>query len=195
MKKLSIDDKIASISKKKSSKINLVIPGYEPVVDRAIERGRKIDSLKTEQDMDLEMLRAVAVEHMYQYEESGRFTKTAYISGTETNASVTRKDSFSKLDIGNKSTLIDIVGDELYSQLYEEKVEVKLVGSFEMLRKQCAKAGIDIEAYFSVTEYIAPCDNFLESRAKLRGSLDERKNSSLDKLTENIAYTPSVRLK
>lgn len=195
-KQIDLTEKLASlVPSKPSAKIELVVTGHEDLVDRAIERGKQLDSLKTEQDADLDQIRALGLAEMQQAEETGRFTKTAYVAGSETKAAVTRKDAFSKIAPENEKTLCEIIGADLFDRLFECRKDVKLTGNFEVLESLCDKAGIDLNLFFDTTEYLAPKDNYLENRARLRLDLTKEQNYVLDAVTLKMAYAPSIKLK
>jgi hypothetical protein len=180
-------------SKKETSKTKLYVDGHEDLVDRVVERSKEIESLETEQELDLQEVRGLGTEAMRE-EEGIEFHRTCRIRGTEQDVRVTRKDAFSKIAIEHKGTLQDLLGS-MYETLFMESCDLKLTVDPEVFIAAAEEAGLNVEKFFNRVDWVRPKKGFLEMRATLRPKLEEDENTALDAIIDQFAYKASVGMK
>ena len=185
--------KAGGAAKKETSTTKLYVDGHEELVDSVVARGKEIESLTTEQELELNELRELAGAEMRNLEGT-EFHKTCRVRGTDQDVRVTRKDAFSKIAIEHKPTLQDLLGS-MFDMLFMESCDLKMKVDPEVFIAACEEAGIQVSKYFDRVDWVKPKKGFLEMRATLRPKLDDTENAALDAITDQFAYKSSVGMK
>lgn len=188
---LTKPDKSKSESKKSEK---LKVKGLEELATKMQKRAQQIEVLSVEQKIDRKNLLTTVKQKRVEAEQNGKFCKTALV---ETNnkhpVKVTYKNAFSKINVEHEGELKSVLGN-LYNSLYERHREVKLKADVDIeYVKQLL--GDKLEALFDVTEYITPKGQFMEQRAAMRPTLNNKTNDLIDNLTDQVQHSPMVSFK
>jgi len=192
---------VASLTKarmdtsKSSSSKKLLIEGHEDLVDELAGRHKEIESLQADQDQQLDELRELARSRMIAEESNGDFFKSCQVKGHVQNARVTRSDAYSKIELAHRNKLVDLVGAELFGQLFQEGADLKLKVPIALFEAAMEAAGLDIKQYFERVDWVKPIKGFLEKRAALRLGLEDDTNTALDAIVDAVQYRPGVGFK
>jgi len=172
----------------------LEVTGLEPQIAAMRQRLGQIESLKAQQAIDEKMvLDKVKVERVAA-EADGDLYKTALVNSADgVPAKVTFKNQFKQISTEHEGDLRTAL-KTAYDALFTTKHEVKLRDGVTIEQLKAA-LGDKLGLLFDVTPYIAPQSDFMEKRAALRRTLDKNTNKTLDSVTDQAQYCPSMSLK
>jgi len=192
------DDKIAIpflSTKTKSKEVpKLSVKGLEKLAASMRKRNSEIESLSAEQKLDEKTVIDLVKVERIGAEKKGAFYKTCLVESEDNfPVKVTFNNKFQKIQTQHEPELRKVLG-KLFDDLYVMRTDVKLreTTSVEVLKQIL---GDKFDALFETDVSICHRDEFMENRAKLRLSLDDKTNTVIDMLTDQVQAKPSVSFK
>lgn len=173
------------------SKIN--VDGLEKVASNLRSRAKQINDLETLQKVEETVLLDTVKRERIEAEKEGNFVKTVLVQSEEADrpVRVTFANKFSKIDSSNEPVLRECLGS-LYDELYKVQTTVRIKDdvSAKMLKD---KLGEEMYSLLFVEEnWIGHREEFMENRAKLRPTLNEKTNQVLDALINQTQSKSSI---
>ena len=184
------------LSVKKGNEVpKLSVSGMEKVAARLRARAKEIEQLETEQKQEEKVMLEVVKSERIEAEKQGQFFKCCLVvSEDEQPVKVQFVNKFSKISTDNEPVLRDCLG-ELFDELYVPQVSVKVRDDISAGKLKEVLGEEKYLALFVEEKFISHRDEFMENRARLRLSLNEKTNSLIDQLVSQCAQKPSVSYK
>lgn len=175
---------------KKADRIE--VPGNEQLVEEAWQLKQELDSAESLYKAKRDEIVVQATAFRTGEEECGRFLRNLYMLGQSQPCRVTFKEQFKSIK--------PEVADWLRANLGERGSELFVLGSRVTLREGMLerlrqKLGAEFSMFVSEEPEIRPVEDFMERRFALRPSLTAEQNATLDAVTQDRQYSPTVTWK
>ena len=178
----------------KPTDTKLRVKGLEVLASTMRQRACQIEMMQLEQKQDRVKLLEEVDKQRLDSEKSGKFFKSCVVEcQDEMPAKVVYMNKFSKVDGEHEPALRNALG-KLFDQLYivEQRVSLREDVNVEYIKYLL---GDKFDMLFGVKTQINHSDNFMEKRANLRPSLDNKTNDFIDGLVSQVQCEASLYLK
>lgn len=181
------------LTKKNSNEVpKLTVTGLQKLATKLRERNRQIEDLAAAQKEEETAMLNVVKQERIDAEKKGHFFKCCLVeSETEQTVKVQFANKFSKIDISNEEILRECLGG-LFDELYVPETIVRIRDD---ISPQMLKDKLGEEMYtllFKEEKFIGHRDEFMEVRARLRLTLNDKTNNVIDQLINQCQSKPST---
>lgn len=178
-------------------KEKLSITGFEKTAAQMRARQEQIDSLVAEQDSDKAKVIEVCKKERRDAEVAGDFFSTCLLESDDGKpVQVAFQNKFSKVDVAHEDALRSAMNGQ-YETLFRRGVEISVKDgvTLDKLQKALGDRFDALAALVDLSEFLVLDRDFMSKRAALRPALDAATNATIDQITDQTQYKPSIRTK